>query len=48
MTPATIMPLAHSGHWLLNVLYLVPLIIIVAMLGWQKLKDKRREPRPEP
>jgi len=40
-----ITPIAHGGHWLVNVLYLVPLIIIIAMLGWQSRKDKRVESR---
>jgi len=33
--------LAHVGHWLVNLLYLVPLVIVVAMLGISSLRDRR-------
>jgi hypothetical protein len=36
-------PLAHAGHWLVNVLYLVPLVIVVAMLGVAMVRDRRAE-----
>jgi len=35
--------LAHVGHWLVNVLYLVPLVIIVAMLAVSSIRDRRAE-----
>jgi hypothetical protein len=35
-------PLAHAGHWLVNVLYLAPLIIVLLALGYQALRDRRR------
>jgi len=46
MTPL----LAHAGHWLVNVLYLAPLIIVLLVLGYQALRDRRRGtgPRREP
>ena len=37
----TTLPLAHVGHWLVNVLYLVPLLIVVAMLAISSLRDRR-------
>jgi len=36
-------PLAHVGHWLVNVLYLVPLLIVVAMLAISSIRDRRAE-----
>ncbi len=33
--------LAHAGHWLINVLYVAPLLIIVAVLGVQSMKGRR-------
>ena len=35
--------LAHSGHWLINVLYIVPLLIVVGMLGVTMVRDRRAE-----
>lgn len=37
-------PLAHSGHWVVNLLYILPLVIALSVLGWQKLSDKRPDP----
>jgi len=37
----TVLPLAHAGHWLVNLLYLVPLLIVVAMLTISSLRDRR-------
>ena len=41
----TALPLAHAGHWLVNVLYLVPLVIVVAMLAVSSLRDRRADTR---
>ncbi len=35
-------PIAHAGHWLVNLLYFAPVLIVVGMLGWQSLRDRRR------
>jgi hypothetical protein len=35
-------PLAHAGHWLASLLYLVPVLIVVGALVWQSWRDKRR------
>jgi len=35
------LPLAHVGHWLVNVLYLVPLVIVVAMLAISTMRDRK-------
>jgi len=37
-------PFAHAGHWLVNVAYLAPLIVLSGAIGWGKLKE-RRAPR---
>ena len=44
------LPIAHAGHWLVNLLYLAPLVLVLVALGWQALRDRRRgtEPRSEP
>ncbi|HEV2059961.1 MAG TPA: hypothetical protein VGR11_11440 [Solirubrobacteraceae bacterium] len=35
-------PIAHAGHWLVNVLYVAPLLVVVGVLAWQSMKDRRR------
>lgn len=35
-------PIAHAGHWLVNLLYVAPLVIVVGVLAWQSMKDRRR------
>lgn len=37
-----IAPIAHAGHWLINVLYVAPLLVAVGVLGWQPMKDRRK------
>ena len=37
MTPV----LAHAGHWIANLLYLAPVLVIVGALGLQRWRDKR-------
>jgi len=43
-------PIAHVGHWLVDLLYLAPLVVVLVVLGWQALRDRRRArgPRSEP
>jgi hypothetical protein len=36
-------PIAHAGHWLVNLLYLVPLLVVVAMLAISSVRDRRAE-----
>jgi len=47
--------LAHAGDWIVNSLYIAPLLIVVAVLGYQTRKDRRElkreggdERRPPP
>ncbi len=39
----TIVPIAHAGHWLVNLLYLVPLVIVIGMLAVTSMRDRRAE-----
>ena len=34
-------PIAHVGHWAINLLYVAPLLVVVGVLGWQSMKDRR-------
>jgi hypothetical protein len=49
-------PIAHAGHWAVDLLYVAPLLIAVMVLGYQSMKDRRalkrdggeaRRPPPE-
>ena len=35
-------PLAHVGHWAINLLYVAPLVLAVGVLGYQSMKDRRQ------
>jgi hypothetical protein len=39
MTP----PIAHAGHWIADLLYILPLAIALGFLGVQSIRDKRRD-----
>jgi len=34
-------PIAHAGHWLAQVAYLAPLVVLVAVLVLGKLRERR-------
>ena len=36
-------PLAHAGHWLPQLLYLVPVAVMACAFGWNKVKERRKE-----
>lgn len=38
-------PLAHSGHWLVSLLYLVPVAAVVGTLAFHAWRDRRRADR---
>jgi len=38
-----VLVLAHAGHWLVQVAYLAPLILLVGMLLYGKWKARREE-----
>jgi hypothetical protein len=39
----SLLPIAHAGHWITGVLYLVPLLVVVAMLAISSVRDRRAE-----
>ena len=41
-------PLAHAGHWLAELLYVAPVLVIVGWIGVRSLIDKRAERRGDP
>ena len=43
-----ISPLAHAGHWLVNLASIAPLIVLVALISWGKLKERRTPRRGRP
>ena len=34
--------IAHAGHWLASLLYVLPVVVVVAALLWQNFRDRRR------
>ena len=34
------MTLAHAGHWLINLIYAAPLLIVIAIIVRDKLKHR--------
>ena len=37
-----IVPIAHAGHWAINLLYVAPLVIAGGVLTVQSMKDRRK------
>ena len=37
----------HSGHWLVNLVYVGPVLVIAAWIGIQSLRDRRAAARGE-
>jgi hypothetical protein len=40
-------PVAHVGHWLAEVLYLAPVLVVVTWISVKAILDRRRERREE-
>ncbi len=40
-------PVAHAGHWLAEVAYVAPVLIIVGWISVRAILDRRREDREE-
>ncbi len=38
-------PVAHAGHWLVETLYIAPVVVIVTWISIKALLDRRREKR---
>jgi len=34
--------IAHAGHWVVNLLYVAPLLVAVGVLSYQSVKDRRQ------
>ena len=34
-------PLAHAGHWLVNLANVAPRLFMVGLIGWGKLEERR-------
>ena len=43
----TVPPLAHAGHWLAQIAYLAPLVLLVGTLVVGKLRARRERRRSE-
>ena len=43
----SVVPVAHAGHWLVNVLYVGPVAVLVIALWWQGVREKRRVSKEE-
>jgi hypothetical protein len=39
---------AHAGHWLVNLAYVAPLLLMVGVIAWGKLEERRTDPQTEP
>jgi hypothetical protein len=37
------LPIAHAGHWIADLLYVLPLAIALGFLALQSIRDKRRD-----
>ncbi|MEA2150545.1 MAG: hypothetical protein QOD69_2375 [Solirubrobacteraceae bacterium] len=37
------LPIAHAGHWIADLLYVLPLAVALGFLFVQSRRDKRRE-----
>jgi hypothetical protein len=36
--------LAHAGHWIANLVFVVPVIALIGYLGWHSLRERRKRP----
>ena len=34
---------AHAGHWLVQLLYAVPVLFVAGAIVWSKIQEKREE-----
>jgi hypothetical protein len=42
---STFLPIAHFGHWYVTLLYMGPVVVLVAALSIQSWREKRRNRR---
>jgi hypothetical protein len=36
-------PIAHAGHWIADLLYVLPLAVALGFLALQSIRDKRKD-----
>lgn len=34
-------PLAHAGHWLVDLLYIAPIVVVLGVLAYRSFQDRR-------
>jgi hypothetical protein len=39
-------PLAHAGHWTSSLLYLAPILFVIALVAVQSVRDRQRDMQP--
>lgn len=39
--------IAHAGHWLVNLAYATPFIIMLVWMGWNHIQNRRGRRLPE-
>ena len=39
------LPLAHAGHWLVEALYVLPVVAVVTWISIKSVLDRRRDAR---
>jgi hypothetical protein len=42
------LPLAHAGHWLADVMYVLPVVAVAIWIGIRALLDRRAAKRASP
>ena len=43
-----LIPLAHAGHWIAELLYVVPVLAVVGWISIRAIIDRRRQAADEP
>jgi hypothetical protein len=45
---ATLLPIAHAGHWAIALLYAVPVVIVLGSVARAIIRDRRQPDSAEP
>jgi hypothetical protein len=40
-------PVAHAGHWLVNIAYAMPFLILLVWMAWNRIQERRGKRKPE-
>ena len=46
MTAAAVVPLAHAGHWAVDLLTVLPVLLLIIWFAIITVRDRRRGPDP--